>query len=378
MRLNNEIVTERTLVDMFRRKTTANIEGEICPYCEYVNTAGSTTCVQCYYELNKAPRDQGEELSQELSNSIFDELMSDEDDSWQEGEARDVVLTLDSDPLEVGQYEATNFEEEEPEKIGFMDSESPELHDTVVHKPENIEADDIGEPIEGVQKLDFSKVDPFEEVKEPVHKGRGTVFSPSTPTGLDGDLLGHVGGNELPSLPPDNLYENKIDLTTKSPAPTPASVLPTLPNIPTSPEVVQTQSTIGSKNVQPIPPSVNPKLPPLPEDIPVEEPVTSVEKPSTIWPWESSDPWSPKVVHTKVVLALGQVKGGDTESASKTIDELGPHLSLENVDLIYHVGMVLKQLDRLDDVRFMLKSAKQEFPGNEHVVSALAHLGVEI
>ena len=121
MRLNNEIVTERTLVDMFRRKTAADIEGEICPYCEYVNTAGSTTCVQCYYELNKAPRDQGEELSQELSNSIFDELMSDDDDSWQEGEARDVVLTLDSDPLEVGQYEATNFEEEEPE-MGYLNS----------------------------------------------------------------------------------------------------------------------------------------------------------------------------------------------------------------------------------------------------------------
>ena len=66
--------------------------------------------------------------------------------------------------------------------------------------------------IKGVEKLDFSNVDPFAEVKEPEHKGRGTVFSPTTPIGLDVDLLGHIGGNELPALPPDDLYENKIPL----------------------------------------------------------------------------------------------------------------------------------------------------------------------
>ena len=39
---------------------------------------------------------------------------------------------------------------------------------------------------------------------------------------MDDDLLGHVGGSELPSLPSDDLYENKIDLTVKkAPAPTP-------------------------------------------------------------------------------------------------------------------------------------------------------------
>ena len=79
--LNNEIAAERMLVGMFRRKSTAEVEGEVCPYCEFVNKAGSATCAQCYYELNKAPRDQGEPLSAEVSNSIFDELMADDDDS---------------------------------------------------------------------------------------------------------------------------------------------------------------------------------------------------------------------------------------------------------------------------------------------------------
>ena len=51
--------------------------------------------------------------------------MADDDDSWEEGEALDVVLTLDQDPLEVDQYEVTDFDAEEPEKIGFMESSSP-------------------------------------------------------------------------------------------------------------------------------------------------------------------------------------------------------------------------------------------------------------
>ena len=51
--------------------------------------------------------------------------MSEEDDSWQEGDVLDVVLTLDQDPLEVEQYEATDFESEEPEKIDFVSSSSP-------------------------------------------------------------------------------------------------------------------------------------------------------------------------------------------------------------------------------------------------------------
>ena len=75
--LNNERGAEQVLVGMFRRKSTAEIEGEICPYCEFVNKPDSTTCAQCYYELDKAPRDQGEPLSSEVSNSIFDELMAD-------------------------------------------------------------------------------------------------------------------------------------------------------------------------------------------------------------------------------------------------------------------------------------------------------------
>ena len=174
------------LMGMFRRKATTESEGQICPFCEFVNTTGTTTCVQCYYEMNKAPRDQGEDISSDLSNSIFDELMSEEDDSYEESEALDVVLALDADPLEINQYEVTNFDSEEPEQVGFIESSSPELNETVSHEPVEVSAEEIGEPIKDYEKIDFSNIDPLSEVPEPVHRGKGAVFSPDSPE-MDGD-----------------------------------------------------------------------------------------------------------------------------------------------------------------------------------------------
>ena len=328
--------------------------------------------------------------------------MSDEDDSWEEGEALEVVLTLDQDPLEVEQYEATNFEAEEPEKIGFMDSSSPEMNDTVSHEPVEVSVEDVGEEIKNVPKLEFAKTDPFDEVPEPVHQGKGALFSPSTSPKMDDDLLGHVGGSELPSLPPDDLYENKIDLTAKkAPAPTPATVLPNLPEIPeTFATVEQTESVdaptpvteVGQgvlqfqpENVYKTSQEANPEQEvPLEEsainnDVPEEPQDTTppiIELNNRIWPWPKGEAWDARQVHREVVSALEQVKSGKTDEASATIDALGPHLTNENIDLIYHIGMVLKQLNRIDEVKSMLAKANAVMSGNEHVASATAHLGV--
>ena len=83
--------------------------------------------------------------------------MSDDDDAWEESDALDVVLTLDAGPLDVSQYDVTDFKSEEPEKIGFMESSSPELLNTVSHEPDAVTVEDVGEAISNVEKLDFSK-----------------------------------------------------------------------------------------------------------------------------------------------------------------------------------------------------------------------------
>ncbi len=385
---------------MFRRKATTEIEGEKCPFCEYVNANGATTCVQCYYELQKAPRDQGEDVSKEVSDSLFDELMSDEDDSYEESEALDVVLAMDADPLEINQYEVTDFESEEPEKVGFIESSSPELNETVSHEEEEISADEVGEPIKDYDKIDFSGIDPLADVPEPVHRGKGNVFSPNTPE-MDGDLRGHVGGSELPSLPGEDIYENKIDLTSvkKAPAPTPATVaLPEIPDLDfdelpqpvVEQEITETPQQdvevedANSIDQEPQQPENQEEVMPQEVSTPVSDEVTPIEQPvapvpqnsGRFWPWPESEPWDPRQVHREVVTALELTKSGKTSEAMKVMDGLGPHLTEENIDLIYHIGMVLKQVERLDDVKSMLEKAKISHPGNEHVNSAITHLGV--
>jgi len=377
------------LMGMFRRKAAANVEGEVCPYCEFVNSPGSDTCKQCYYDLNKAPRDQGDAISTEVSDSIFDELMSDDDDTWEETEALDVVLTLDADPLDVSQYDVTDFKSEEPEKIGFMESSSPELLNTVSHEPDAVTVEDVGEAISNVEKLDFSKEDPFAEVSEPVPQGKGAVFSPSAPAKLDDDLLGHVGGLELPSLPSDDLYENKVDLTVKkAPAPTPAVVLPDYKpvattvsepvaevplNAPMAQDFETPQEIVQPEITTPEEKSI-PNIPAVVNETPVATPTPEVVV--GIWPWSPSESWDARVVHREVVSALEQVKSGHISEATSTIDALGPHLSDDNIDLIYHIGMVLKQIGRTEEVKSMLERAKLAMPDNEHVSSAVAHLDV--
>lgn len=382
---------------MFRRKQAADIEGEVCPYCEFVNTVGSATCAQCYYELNKAPRDQGESVSTEVSNSIFDELMSDEDDSWEEVDALDVVLTLDQAPVDVEQYNATDFQSEEPEKVGFVESSSPELHNTVAHEPEDVTAEDVGDAIQGVEKIEFTKEDPFDQIPEPVHQGRGAVFSPSTPSTMDEDLKGHIGGSELPSLPPDDLYENKINLNAvKAPPPTPAVVLPSIPDIPKAAAIPNPEPVAAPQSEEVAAPEIEPVVeetvptPVAPVENTQDEPETEAEpepEPEVteaafppivqrIWPWPSGEPWDARQVHREVVTALEQTKSGQIDAAKTTIDALGPHLTDENIDLIYHIGMVLKQIDRVEDAKSMLERAKIMMPDNQHVSSAVAYLGV--
>jgi len=362
-------VAREMLMHMFKRKGGDAIESNVCPYCEFINATGVSTCVQCYYEMEKSARDQGESVSSEVSNSIFDELMSEEDDSWDDGEALDVVLTMDQDPLEVSQYETTDFSSEEPEKIGFMDSRAPELHNTVIHQVEDISIEDVGEAPKDYSKIDLSGHDPLSEVAEPVHSGRGAVFSPQSPK-MDDDLLGHIGGSELPSLPPGDLYDNKVDLTGQAAPPPPAPIIQE-----PVPEVVKAPA--------PTPAIALPEFPIV--QSPAEEPTVSAEESTPapepeddgrFWPWPAAEPWDPRQIHREVVSALEDAKSGKIDSATKTIEELGPHLDDANVDLLYHIGLVLKQIGRENDVSWMLARAHSALPESEHVSSAVAHLGV--
>jgi len=372
---------------MFRRKSKNEAEDNICPYCEFVNAVNVNICSQCYYQLEKSARDQGEPISTEVSSDIFNELMSEEDDSWEEGKVLEVVLAVDEDALEVEQYEATDFDSEESETFGFLPSKSPELTQTKVHKASDITEEDLGEStVKDVPRLEFSN-NPLSEVTEPVHIGKGSVYSPSSPK-MDDDLLGHIGGEELAALPLDDFYESKVNLTSieappppppvpeivvepvveKAPPPTPEMVLPELPNLDESPEVDSIElPDVPEIDSEPVPA-------PALESAPVPVPTPPLVNDGRFWPWPASEAWDPRQIHREVVFALELSKAGKKNEAEATIDALGPHLTDNNVDLLYHIGMVLKQIGRDENVSWMLTRAHEAMPDNEHVSSAITHL----
>ena len=159
-----------------------------------------------------------------------------------------------------------------------------------------------------------------------------------------------------------------IPKATVAPSPEPVAVAPQpeIVAVPESPPIVEESIDSEPKN-----PVLIPQNEPEPEVV-AEMPPTEMR----IWPWPSGEPWDARQVHREVVTALEQAKSGHVEEAKGTIDTLGPHLTDENIDLIYHIGMVLKQIDRVDDVKSMLERAKAAMPDNEHVSSAVAYLGV--
>ena len=173
---------------MFKRNKKQEEAGEnACPYCGHENEDDVLNCGLCYYELNKSSREQGEAVDQETAGSIFDELTSDEDDSWQEGQSVEVQLNMDEVSIEVDQYEIVEIGEGDVESIEYMDAESvPESSETIDHQEVEIEKEILlDEETKDYQRFELGDHDFMGEIAEPVHMGRGKI----------------VGGGESEDLP---------------------------------------------------------------------------------------------------------------------------------------------------------------------------------
>ena len=70
---------------MFRRRKDGNAEeGNVCPYCKFVNVDAVENCAQCYYSMNLAARDQPmatpSTSGSDLLNTLMGELELEEEE----------------------------------------------------------------------------------------------------------------------------------------------------------------------------------------------------------------------------------------------------------------------------------------------------------
>tara|TARA_B100001996_G_scaffold372989_1_gene349983 strand:+ start:3397 stop:4473 length:1077 start_codon:yes stop_codon:yes gene_type:complete len=354
----------------WKRKDKNEGDENSCPFCGVSNAADATTCIQCYYDLTKPPRDQHNAVETSVKNNLLSTLMDDADEEGEEEYSVEAVLNLEDVTVDIEQYD----DAEDSDNFSFIESEGPTLSETVeFEKAEEVELSTDDAP-EIEERFTVPESNPLDEVEEPIHTGQGQLFSETASEESEVDFTGTVGPDPgmIPDLP-DMDDEPEMEPT----------AIPDLPII--EEDIVPEFPEEDGVEVQQTPelPIEEDSVPELPDDAivessneePTEEDVVTPEPQlgHRIWPWPAAAPYDQRDVHRIVVESLTLVKSGRVQEAEAQIDALGPHLG-DDVSLLYHIGLILQQAGRTEHLNWMLEMARRVHSDNENVTTAIAHL----
>ena len=389
----------------WRKKDTSDSQN-ICPYCGTPNEIDSTECKLCYYDLTVSARDQPMAPPSSTESDIMSTLLN-EDNSFDEEEdyAVEAVLSLEEVTIDIDQFEANNPDDEG--QFEFIASTGPTLSEVQDYsKPDEVELSPDDAP---VQKSEFivPEANPLDEVQEPVHTGQGSLFLDSDDS--DEDFSDAVGPSQLVNMAPqiisEKAEETNISLTSaisqEETSETPElpdifqqqsnvqiDSTPELPEIPENYSVAEIEDTPALPD---IPDDINevsqddtPEVPDLPLDdadavaqgdtdsnqsVPAPMPQFN----GRIWPWPAKEAWDERQVYQEVVTMLELIKTGKLTQTAQQLDNLGPHLD-GNLDMLAHIGTILRYLGREEHLQWMLKMAQSTYPSDPNVTKAITHL----
>ena len=404
------------------RKKGALGEENLCPYCNNPNPPEAKQCSLCYYELDRSARDQPMAPPSSTDSEIMSTLLSDDFEEFEEDDAVEAVLTLDDVTVEVDQFDIAG---EENSDFQFIDSSGPTLSDTKDYQaPKEVQLKKSDAPKKDINFV-VPESNPLEEVAEPVHTGQGSLFSVSSEADFSVEEVKNSAisvpgkANMDPQIISDDIEQSKVDLTesaaedeidvpsipeipetpvvVQTPSipeipETPAVIqTPIIPEIPETPAVIQTPSIPEAPEVSSETPSVpdvpstsntTPDVPDIPEQVPskvvkeqppAQSPAPSPQHNGRIWPWPAKQPWDERQVYREVVSMLETVKSGKLVQTAQTLDKLGPHLNI-NLEMLIHIGTIMRYLGREEHLQWMLKMAQTVYPNDERVTSAITHL----
>lgn len=398
---------------MFRRRKGGNTEeGNVCPYCKFVNEDAVESCAQCYYSMNLAARDQPMATPSTSGSDLLDTLMGDTELEEEEMTV-EAVLSLEDVSVEVDPYE--EVKQEDKDEFQFISGSSPTLSKTVEFEtPDEVELDVSDAPANPVV-FDMGDADPLGVPMEPVPIGLGKLYSPSVKTEKDDDLMGSIGpvAGQTTATPEIPDFTNLTQVKQKSPsepvqetpqvaipspvASSPEPVVSEVPIVPVTPEVPNLNSapstpelpTVAEHTQAPPTPDIPENFVPAPvattPELPTTADVTQViaeteqSAPATpqtetrMWPWPAREPWDAHQVYREVVSILDSIKLGELSKAAETLDALGPHLE-HNFDMMLHIGSAMRALNREEHLQWTLAMAKYVHPNNEQVAAAVSQL----
>ena len=433
--LNTQPLGRHWVGSMFGwRKKESSEETNPCPYCNTPNSLEAKECSLCYYNLDKSARDQPMAEPSSSQSDIMTTLLGDDIEDEEEEHAVEAVLSLDEVTIEIDQFDVNQTDQE----FDFIKSSGPTLSEVQdYHQPEEVELDKSDAPKDNVE-FDLPQFNPIEEVAEPVHTGKGGLYSADDSTENSEDFSGTVGPAEIKAnMKPEIITEEEEEHPETSLASAAVNDEPvSTPDIPdfdsseqtetiqppieiteeqvSTPEIPDFDEEDDSTEVQESepsePPTIStpdipdfdeednsneasedetnvaqsvstPDIPDIPESdddvqaspAPQPSPAPKVQHGNRIWPWPAGEVWDDRQVYREVVSMLELIKTGKLTQTAQQLDNLGPHLG-NNLDMLAHIGTILRYLGREEHLQWMLTMAKTLHPGDDNVSKAIAHL----
>ena len=305
--------------DMAFWKKKDNDDEEKCPLCGTIVSIDDIECPLCFYELKLSPRHQSLNITATEEDSLIGLLNADIEEE-EEDEILEVedVMNLDAQEITVeAQYDDDEF-------ISIPSEHAPEFVTSRMTPSGVVETDT--EPKEIVNDDDDDEID-LGGISIPQPPSHEDIEYEEVPTESKSELE-HVEGVANNSLP--------VELP-----PAPAEI-----------------------NASPYAVEETPPVNVAPENTLNE---------GLIWPWPPKEEWDSKNLRTKLLGAMSAAKSGDNTTVENTLEEIGPHLG-NNIDLLFHIGVLLKRLGREYELVQMLTKAQVQFPNNSEVVNAVSKL----
>ena len=348
---------------MFGRKRKKQVDGQICPLCQLTNAEDAPSCTRCYYEFTVAAHRQTvSEITEEESGGLFDALLEEEEETDDDSPLVDWTshsFSMDDMTVEVSPYDEEGMVEvdqsvsmehqfDAPQQVARVKGEKQEEEEyvlTAADAPKNVAKFDTGEGPD----LAFKE----EEYSAPVVKlVEMTESEDIEPVQSASSVLDEVEAN-------DEVEPISIPQPITPAEPIQTAVVPSIPVVPTVPAIPEIPAI----------PEV-PAVPATPTPEPVAVPIPTS---AGIWPWPQSDAWDDATVRKTLRDAMESAKSGDIAASKRTLVTLGPHLG-DRVDLVFHIGVLLKKFQQEEVMRRMIEAARSQHPDSPEVAKAVQHL----
>jgi len=343
--------------DMAFWKKKDKDDEEKCPLCSTVVTVDDTECPLCFYELKLSPRHQSLNITATEEDSLIGLLNSDVEDEEEEiiREVEDVI-NLDAEEITV---EAKYDDDDDDDDFISISTE---------HAPEFVTSRMTPS---GVAETDADPKDDVETIVDEEEMDLGGISIPKPPSHED------VEYDEI-SVEPEEIEdkeEENVELNSTTPVELPPPPAPVeLPPPPAPVELPPPPAPVE------LPPPPAPQVQTNSSPYTITEAVSSVAVSSenslnigSVWPWPAKDEWDSKDLRKELLDAMAAAKIGDNVKVDEALEHIGPHLG-SNIELLFHIGVLLKKLGREYELIQMLTKAQVQYPNNSDVVNAVSKL----